>query len=300
MKSKKTRKSIFVTGSNGFLGKHLVEQFLSEYDIFGINKTLDNKKPRYFPKKKNLLNLSNNDLPKQFSSIIHMAAATDVLWCQNNPVQCFKINVDVTQKLLEISRVKNCKFVYLSTSHVYGHPIHNSISESDPTHPQSIYAASKLAGEVLCESYAKSYGLDISIARLFSVYGPYSSRHLVTSRIMSQLEKNIINLGNIKSKRDFLYVSDAISAINIILKKSNGFNVYNVGTGIGTSIEQIFKIIKRLSDKKIKVQQQTNFIRKNDIKTLICDNSSLKKLGWKPKISLEDGLKQTLEWYHQK
>ena len=111
-----------------------------------------------------------------------MAAITDVLWCQNNPVKCFDSNVGITQKLLEVARIKDCKFVYLSTSHVYGHPIHNPIRESDPVHPESIYAASKFAGEILCESYAKSYGLNISVARLFSVYGPYSSPHLVTSR----------------------------------------------------------------------------------------------------------------------
>jgi len=293
----RSKASLLVTGSNGFIGKNLVNSFLNEYKIFALNKTLDRKRPNYFPKRQNLLNLSNT-LPGNFSAIIHMAAITDVQWCQNNPVECFKNNVGITQKLLEIARKKNCKLVYLSTSHVYGHPIRNRVRESDPTHPESIYAASKLAGEILCESYAKSYGLDISIARLFSVYGPYSSPHLVTSRIMSQLGKSSISLGNVKTSRDFIHVSDAVSAINTILKKSHGFNVYNVGTGKGTSIETIFKIIKNISGKNPKLHLHSNLTRKNDVKTLVSDNTLLQKLGWKPNISLKDGLKQTLQWYY--
>lgn len=300
MKLTKKYNSILVTGTNGFIGKNLVNHLLTNYDIFAINKTFDTKRKGYHPIKHDISTITEKSINKRFSGIIHMAAATDVLWCQNHPRECFRINIDGTQRVLDLARKNDCKLIYLSTAHVYGNPKTNPISEEHQTNPESIYASSKLAGEVLCQAYAKSYGLDISVLRLFSIYGPFSPSHLVTSRIMKQLGSKEIRLGNIFTRRDFIFVDDVINAIILILKKSRGFNIYNVGTGESHSIFEICNLIKEISGTNIPVTTKKSLVRKFDIKEITANNHKLKKIGWKQKTELKQGLKITLDWYTSK
>ena len=300
MKFTKKNDSILVSGSNGFIGKNLLNHFLSEYDVFAINKTLDKKRKGYHPIKYDISSVAKIPITKKFTGIIHMAAATDVLWCDQHPRECFKINVEGTLRLLDLARKNDCRLIYLSTAHVYGRPKINPISEEHQTNPESIYAASKLAGEILCRAYAKSYDLNISIVRLFSVYGPFSPNHLVTSRIISQLNNKEIKLGNMMTKRDFIFVDDVISAIKLIFKKSKGFNIYNIGMGKSHSIFEICNLIKEISGKNIPISTKSSLVRKHDIKEIMANNQKIKKIGWTPKTELKQGLKITLDWYASK
>ena len=290
-------KSLFITGHSGFVGSHLVEQLSKDYQIIGIGKTkLKNKKIRQINLEIN--KVTSKTIPKNTSTVIHLAALTDVQFCQKNPKKCFEINVRGTENLLEICRKRNLKFVFLSTSHVFGFPKKTPIDEIHSRHPSSIYAASKLCGEVLCESFSKSYGLDTSIIRLFSIYGPNSPSHLVTSKIISQIIlKNGLKLGNLSPRRDFLYIDDAIKAISLVLKKTKGFESYNVGSGQGTSIRQLVRKLKKISGKNIKIEQEKSALRKNDIPQIVANSNKLKKLGWMPKTNLEDGLRITYQWF---
>ena len=182
------------------------------------------------------------------------------------------------------------KFLFLSTSHVFGFPQIIPINEEHPRHPSSIYASSKLCGEVLCESFAKTYDLDVSIVRLFSIYGPQSPDHLVTSKIISQLlTKKIIKLGNLSARRDFLYINDAINAISFVMKKINGFDTFNVGSGKSHSIMELLKTIKKISKTKAKFEQDKSILRKNEILEITSDSTKLRKLGWKPKFTFNEG-----------
>jgi len=189
--TKKNFPKIVVTGSNGFLGTHLLEKLLEKYNVIGINNVLDKKRKGYFPLKKEISRLDVNDIKQKIDGIIHFAAITDVKFCEINPQKCFTTNVVGTIKALEIARKKNARFLYTSTSHVYGKPKKLPISETHSKTPTSIYSTSKMFGEICCEAYANTYGLDVSIVRIFSVYGPNSPSHLVTSRIISQLDKKI-------------------------------------------------------------------------------------------------------------
>ena len=200
-----------------------------------------------------------------------------------------------TVNVLELARKKDCRFLFVSTSHVFGNPKKLPIKENHPKNPTSIYAASKLTGEICCEGYAKSYGMNVSIARLFSVYGINSPSHLVTSRIISQLNKNTIKLGNLSPKRDFIYIDDVTSAILTIFNKSKKFNDYNVGTGKSHSILEVFKILKDLSKSKASIKSSNTFSRKNDILDVKANSLKLQKLGWEPKTSLKKGLQLIIE-----
>jgi len=295
---KQNKKTILVTGSNGFIGSHLLKTLLKKYKVIGINHTQDTKTRNYFPLKKNIAKLSINEIPEKLSGVIHLAALTDVNLCNKNPKKCFLTNIIGTQKVLEIARKNNCKFVYISTNHVYGNPEKLPIDENHPRAPNSIYAASKLAAEICCEGYSKSYDMDIAIVRLFSVYGPNSPPHLVTSKIITQLQKKYLILGNLSSQRDFVYISDAVNAIKIVFEKSSGFNAYNVGTGKCHSISNICNLLKNLSKSNVPVRTLKSKIRKNDIKKIMSNNTKIKKLGWKPQVNLDLGLKMTLDWHN--
>lgn len=245
--------------------------------------------------------LTSKNIPKNVSCVIHLAALTDVKHCERNPTKCFEVNVQGSQTLLEICRKRNLKLIFLSTSHVYGLPKKNPIQEMHPKNPLSIYAASKLCGEILCESYSKTYDMDIAIIRLFSIYGPKSPDHLVTSKIITQLlTKNTILLGNMNSKRDFLYIDDAMEAISLILKKWKGFDTFNVGSGKSISIQELFEMLKQISKKNPQIKKIKSAIQKNDIPEIVSDSTKIKKLGWKPKMNLNEGLNITYNWYSEK
>ena len=290
-------KQIIITGHNGFLGSNLLLKLISEkYDITGISKTI--KKNNSIKQiKRNILNIKDSDIAKN-SCIIHLAAITDVVYCEKYPEECYKVNVMATQKILEIARKKNCSLIYPSTSHVYGIPRKLPIKETHPTNASSVYSESKISGEKLCEMYSKSYGLNISVLRLFSTYGPKNSEYKVESRIITQLLSNrSIKIGNLSPKRDFIYIDDVIRAFQIVIKNLKGFNIYNVGLERSYSIQEICNILKKLSGKKISIVTDKTKLRKNDIKNVVSDCSKIKKLGWKPKISINEGLELTLNWY---
>ncbi len=287
-------KKILITGSSGFIGKNLVESLLSEYEITGLSKQQKNSKSNHIIK--DISKITSKDF-KNIFCIIHLAAITDLKVCKDYPDQCIATNVLGTQKILESARKNNCKVIYASTSHVYGIPKKLPINETTSTSPTSMYAGSKLAGEILCESYHKQFDMDISIVRIFSVYGPESNNHYVVPNIVEQLKKsNKIKLGNINSRRDFIFISDVINAFKIILNNINGFNIYNVGAEKSYSIKEICKKFEKLHGEKIIIKSTVKQNSKFDAKNIVCDATKLKKLGWKSKISLDEGLKKMYEY----
>jgi len=285
---------ILISGSQGFIGASLTKKFLTGNKIIGVNNKLDCIKKNYKPIKKNIETLSINDVSEKLDGIIHLAAITDVKFCNEFPQKCFKTNVMGTVNILDLARKKDCKVVFVSTSHVYGKPKNNPIREDHSRDPLSVYALSKLEGEICCEGFSNTYDMDISIVRLFSVYGKNSPAHLVTSKIISQLNKKSIKLGNIQTKRDFIYLDDAIDAIKLVYSKSKGFNTYNVGTGKSHSINEVCSMIKKLTNKKTPVKSLSSLKRNIDVPEITANISKIKKLGWTPHLPLENGLKLLL------
>lgn len=290
-------KDLVITGHTGFIGRSLVQKLQhSSFSITGISRTrlIKNKIKQ---KQRDILQLKNSDI-KNNSTIIHLSALADFMFCQKHPTECFSTNVIGTEHLLDLARKKDCKLIYASTSHVYGIPQKLPLSENHCREASSIYSASKLNGEILCESFSKTYGMDITIARFFSVYGPSNPSYLVLPKIIKQLlTQHQLKLGNLFPKRDFIYIDDVISALVILLKNTHGFNTFNVGSGQSISIQTLCKKLMILSGKNIPISQEKNLLRKYDIPEIRSDISKIKKLGWHPKVSLDEGLKRTLEWH---
>ena len=293
-------KTILVTGFNGFIGSNLIPELQKNFHIVGISNS---KSSEISIKqiKQNISKINEKQLPRKISTIIHLAAISDVDFCQSNPDKAFETNIQGTHKVLELARKKDSDVIFMSTAHVFGKTKKIVIKENQNKNPTSIYAATKLTGEIMCESYANSYGLNIGIPRLFSLYGPNGPKHSVTYNIIQQiLNKQTIKLGNTSTKRDFLYIKDAIDAILLIMKKNRGFNDYNVGSGKSHSIIQICTKLKKISKKNIPLRTIKTKIRKNDSDELISNSIKIKKLGWKPKMTLDEGLKMTYLWYLDK
>ena len=151
------------------------------------------------------------------------------------------------------------------------------------------------------KNFQKSYDLDISILRLFSTYGPKNSEYKVESIIIKQLiTKNLIKIGNLSPKRDFIYIDDVINAFQIVSENLKGFNIYNVGSEKSYSIQEICNILKKLNGKKIRIITDKTKLRKNDVKNIVSNCSKIKKLGWKSNVSINEGLELTLNWYISK
>ncbi len=292
--------SILITGANGFLGSHLTQFFQkNQAKIYGISHG-NSINPKVEQIHDDILSIET--LPGEISNILHFAALTDIQFCENNPDRCFEINVDGTKNMLELARKNDSRFIFASSSHVYGKPDSLPINENFPLKPISIHAKSKVQAESLCEEYAKLYGLRISIVRTFSIYGSNSPSYSIISRIINQiLNQEKIVLGNIKAKRDFLHISDFLSAVDILNKNNvTGCSKFNIGCGKSFSIQEICEKLLEISHENLSIESNPNLIRDNEIDELICDNSKLKKLGWIPKLSIDEGLTEVFHSFKSK
>lgn len=289
--------TVLITGFKGFLGSALTQYLLERnYDVVGLS--LDkSKKSKIRQITGDITKLKK--IPNGVTDIIHFAAITNIDFCEQNQKKCFEVNVFGTKNMLDLARKNDCNFIFISTSQVFGIPEKTPINENGKLCPLSVYALSKVLGEKLCELYANSYGMNITILRLFSIYGPNSPDYLVTTKIIKQvLQGNKIKIGNVSPKRDFLYVDDLLVCLELLLnKKLRGYNIFNLGSGQSISINTICKKIARISGKQIAVEQDASLVRKNEIYELTCEPSKIEQLGWKPKTPLEKGLSLTYAWF---
>ena len=295
-------KKILITGATGFIGTHLIPQLIKNHKIVGISKNKVKSSKNFISSNIDLTN-KNLKIKNEYTDIIHMAAHSDVTYCNLNPTKCYDLNVKSTQKMLEIARKKDSNFIFLSSSHVYANPIKQPILENSICTPSTHYASSKRMSEILCETYANTYGLNIQVARLFSVYGPKSPKSNLIFNIINQIINNSkIILGNTYPKRDFIFISDVIMGLTKILNsKKKGFQVYNLGSGKSVSVENIVKNCLTISNKKLKTISSKEKRRKNEIINIQANISKMEKeFNWKAEISLKKGLEITYNHYISK
>jgi UDP-glucose 4-epimerase len=278
-------KNIAVTGSSGFIGKHLVNT-LKCNNVNVIELDID--------KGFNLLKEENIQRIPKFDVIIHLAAKSFVPLSIKNPGEFYYHNFNITLNVMELARKNNAK-VILFSSYLYGAPDYLPIDEKHPLNPHNPYGHSKLICEKLCEGYKEDFNVPIIIFRPFNIYGPGQNKNFLIPSIIEQLKTGEIKLKDPRPKRDFIYVDDVVKAVllAIAFEKSN-YEIFNLGYGKSNSVVDIINMICDLSVIKPKVSF-TNEIRQGEILDTVADISKINSmLKWKPEIDLQKGIKMIL------
>ena len=241
---------------------------------------------------------------------MHLAALIGIPYSYEAPRSYIDVNITGTLNLLEVARKKKIKkFIQTSTSEVYGSAQYIPMDEKHPKIPQSPYAASKSAADQLAMSYYYSYNLPVTILRPFNIFGPRQSMRAVIPTIINQVisNKNKINLGTIKSKRDYTFVADTVKAFEKCIKNKKVVGeIINIGNNFEISIKEIVQLISKLSNKKIEINIDKKRLRptKSEVMRLRSSNKLSKNLlKWKPFYSRKNGfqkaLKITFQWYQR-
>lgn len=316
--------NVLVTGSEGFIGSHLVEKLIKkgfkvnafvQYNSFGKNGWLDTldknvlKKIRIFQGDVRDYK-SVYDVVKKSNVIINLAALIGIPYSYQAPRSYIDTNIIGIHNILEAA--KNCnvrKILHTSTSEIYGSAQFIPITEKHPINCQSPYSASKAAADQIAISYYYTYNLPITILRPFNTYGPRQSMRAVIPTIIGQaLKSDKISIGNLKPTRDFTYVSDTVDAFvkAINSKKAEG-EIINIGSNFEVSIEDIIKIVGKLLDTKIIIKKDYKRFRpkNSEVTRLFCSNKKAKKiLNWSPKFyakkGFELGIYKTIGWFKKK
>ena len=276
--------SILISGSSGFIGKHLISKLSSsqKYKIIKMDRGVGNIAHKKTWKK----------LPAA-KILIHLAAKIFVPDSWKNPKEFFESNIIGTLMALEYCRINKTKLIFLS-SYLYGNPNKLPSNEKTEIKIENPYALSKKTAEDICRFYSKQYGLKVTILRPSNAYGPGQKTHFLIPEIINKLKKKKIIVNNINIERDFVYVSDLVDAIikSIFLKKK--FEIINIGSGKSYKISKIIDILQKIKRTDIVVKNQ-GIYRPNEILFTKLDIKKARKiLNWKPQWNLEKGLRNII------
>ena len=305
---------IMITGGMGFIGSHLCQQLLMEkHDLIVLTKS--------FLKKHNIANISKKikiekidvtnfkRLGKSIHKnkpnvIIHLAGQTSHSQSFEQPLNDIDSNAKSTLFILEEIRKSKlkCRFILGSTFIVIGRPQKIPVDEKTPCWPTTIYGINRLASEHYCKIYHEVYGLDTVIFRTTNSFGPreqvISTKNAVNFLIYEAFKGNTITIFK-KGKffRDLIYISDVISGIKTIMKKGKSGNLYWISSGRKIWFYELGKLLEKLTGAKVKFVKTPNYTKKVDVGNFVVNNSKLRSLGWKPKVNLDQGIKETLEHF---
>jgi len=307
-----SKNKVLVTGGNGAVGTNLVEKLLNLGCKVTVLDDFSQSKKGNLKNYKNLKiikgDITNSKIlkktfSKKYDIVFHLAARFANEMSVNDPLEDLRVNVEGTLKiLLESAKHSVKRFVYTSSSSLYGQSEFVAKKEKSFPKPSTPYAASKLSGEFYCNAIHELYSMDYTIVRLSNSYGPYDPpgkfRNVIPNFIKAaQSNKNLIITGTGNETRDFTYIDDVVNGIILAGTKPGGRNeLFNLGTGKETKISVIAKqIIKHInSNSKIIFRPRRSF---DHISRRKMDISKAKKLlGYNPKIGIEEGLKKTCNW----
>ncbi|MEW6411029.1 MAG: GDP-mannose 4,6-dehydratase [Candidatus Zixiibacteriota bacterium] len=310
--------SILVTGGCGFIGSHLVDALLAQGKRVTV---IDNFNDFYEPsiKRRNcrphlefdtyrLVEADIRDSEAvsrcfadgQFSEVIHLAAMAGVRPSIKNPVLYQQVNLIGTMNLLEACRHHSVKkFIFASSSSVYGNNKKVPFSESDPVdNPISPYASTKKAGELMAYTYHHLYGIRTACLRFFTVYGPRQrpemAIHLFTRKIHNGEE--IEQFGDGVSQRDYTFVEDIVGGILSCRQADFGYEIINLGRSDTIELRELISKIEKLLKKTAKIRKMPH--QPGDVQRTFADISKAQRLlAYQPEVSIDEGLERFINWY---
>ncbi len=316
-----TKQKVLITGISGFAGSHLAEYLISQktYEVAGtflFKKSLvnvDHIKQNLHLVELNLVDQKKtSEVVKEIKPdlIFHLAALPAVGNSFKNPAETMINNITAQINILEAIKKLNffdTRILIVSSADVYGKvpPEELPMDENTAFRPTNTYAVSKIAQDFLGFQYYISYRLKIIRVRPFNHIGPRQSAGFVVAdfaKKIAEIERKkrepLLEVGNLGTKRDFTDVRDMVRAYEMVIKKGEEGEVYNIGSGVSYSMSDILERLLSFSKIKIKVEIDPLLFRPEDSPDRICDNKKFVELtGWKPSIPIEESLKDTLDYW---
>lgn len=309
-------KRVVVTGADGFIGSHLVERLVAagaEVTALALYNSFN-----HWGWLEDLSCLSDIrvvsgdirdphfclDLVQGAEVVFHLAALIPIPYSYRAPASFVETNVQGTLNLCQAARLHGLeRFVHTSTSEVYGTAQYVPIDEKHPLCGQSPYAASKIGADSIALSYFYSFDVPVAVARPFNTYGPRQSARAVIPTIISQIAAGCrqVKLGELGTTRDFTFVTDTCAGLMAVASAAQGCGeVFNIGSGREIRIDDLYRLIARLSGADVEVVQDQERLRpeKSEVRRLLCNASKLHTAaGWMPAVPLEDGLARAIDWF---
>ena len=301
---------ILVTGGAGFIGSHVVDLYLQNgYQVVVVDDLSTGRESNLNPKAKFYqLDIRSPELAEVFEKerpdfVNHHAAQMDVRRSVVDPLFDADVNVRGSINLLELARHYGVKrLVYISTGGaVYGEPVYLPCDEDHPINPICPYGASKHTVEHYLYMYHVNYGLKYTVIRYPNVYGPRQDPHgeagvvaIFTGQMLAGSQV-VIN-GDGEQERDYVYVGDCARANLLALTKAGEAGIYNLGCGAGTTVNQIFNHLKAITGYPLEAVHGP--AKLGETRKIYLDASKARReLGWQPEVSLEDGLRNTVQYF---
>jgi UDP-glucose 4-epimerase len=306
-----------ITGGLGFVGSHLIDSLSKRNSqILVLTRTMAKKNnTKNFPKNVKIKKVDITCFKKldqiiedyRPDVIFHLAGNTSHSKSFENPIKDVDSNTKTTLSMLEkIRKLKlPCKFILGSTFIVIGKPLQLPVNEKTPCNPTTIYGTNRLSSEYLCKIYHNVYDLDTNIFRITNSYGPREqiipNKNAVNFLIHQAYKKEELSIFN-KGKffRDIIYIDDVITGILTILKKGKPGELYWISSNKKLWFNDFAKILQKLTKCNVNFVEAPKYTKKVDVGNFVVNNSKLKRLGWKPKINIESGLKKTIKHFDSK
>ncbi|MCK5624960.1 NAD-dependent epimerase/dehydratase family protein [Candidatus Pacearchaeota archaeon] len=303
-------KNVLITGGLGFIGSNLAHKCVNlGYNVTLISKTKSKKENiKGIENKVNLIIKDVKDINQEvigMDLIFHCASTGDNYNIHNEPYKDIEVNCNGTIALLEACRYNNKKvrIIYPSTFFVNGNLKTLPATSDSHLNPLGLYPATRLVGEYFCKIYNNVFEMNSVIVRFTNVFGIREQKDNNKKAAFNRMINTAINGGEIQLydngiiKRDYIYISDVIDACLIIAEKGKKGETYYIGRGEGVKFKKLVDIIiEEAMNGTINLINSPSFHKASGINDYYCDNTQLKKLGWKPKISLREGIRKTIKW----
>jgi len=306
---------LLVTGCLGFIGSNFIRQITSKnpelniinIDKMGIGSNPSNlkdfeTKESYTFIKGDISQIKNlEEIMQDIDAVINFAAETHVDRSIANPTPFVESNIIGTFNILETIRKldRPIRYVQISTDEIYGDILEGTFKEDDRLKPSNPYSASKAAADMLCLAYHRTYGMDILITRCTNNFGPYQYPEKLIPKTIIRAQKNlqIPIYGTGENIRDWIYVLDHCDAVDLVLRKGESGEIYNVSSGNELST---ISIVRKILDHLEKSRDLITFVEDrpgHDLRYGLDSSKIRNKLNWRPKHSFTNSIQKTIEWY---
>ncbi len=300
-------KNILITGVAGFIGSNLANSLLKKggYKVYGLDN-LSYGVREQIPEGVEFIQLDirSKDIYPHFANmdyVFHFAAKNCISDCQSDPLETSDINITGTINVFEACRINKVKKIIYAESSALYEGSKNFPTKEDDEHPESFYAISKLTGMFFAKAYDRFFGVKSTALRYFNVYGPCQDYRRSVPPLFSALIINLLKgkqptiYGNGTKRRDFVYVDD-INEFHILCMEDDRTTgeVFNLGSGVNYSVNEIFDTVAKLIVTEIKPNYQPDL--PGEAFQNLADISKAKKLGWNPKTALDKGMQNSVNY----